>query len=160
MIADIPERNLFMPNYALGRRFAVLLISAMAGGLLGGAGAAQAQTLIGAAAQKSAQADVFIAYENALIDGGLDAAAKHAAPSKVKENQEMLKAFGRHGFEQMRAEKRKARLPPEQRRQQIRKVEVKGDYAYLEAESERKGVLDVAGFEKTADGWKVAPVRR
>ena len=73
---------------------------------------ASAQTLSGAAAQKSPKADVFIAYENALIDGGLDAAAKHAAPSKVKENQEMLKAF------------------------------------------------DAPGFEKTADGWKVAPVRR
>jgi len=121
---------------------------------------ASAQTLTGAAAQKSVQADVFIAYENALIDGGLDAVAKHAAPSKVKENQEMLKAFGAPGFEQMRAEKKKARLAPEQRRQQIKKVEVKGDYAYLEAESERKGVLDVAGFEKTAEGWKVAPVRR
>ena len=48
---------------------------------------AAAQVLTGAAAQKSAQAEVFIAYENALIDGGLDAAAKHAAPSKVKENQ-------------------------------------------------------------------------
>jgi len=121
---------------------------------------AAAQVLTGAAAQKSAQAEVFIAYENALIDGGLDAAAKHAAPSKVKENQEMLKAFGVPGFEPMRAEKKKARLPPEQRRLQIKKAEVKGDYAYLEAESERKGVLDVAGFEKTADGWKVAPVRR
>ena len=121
---------------------------------------ASAQTLIGAAAQKSAQADVFIAYENALIDGGLDAAAKHAAPSKVNENQEMLKAFGAPGFEQMRVEKKKARLPPEERRLQIKKVEVKGDYAYIEAETERKGVLDVAGFEKTADGWKVAPVRR
>jgi len=147
------------------RRFAVLLASAMTAGLLGATGAAKAQgsakqTLTGAAAQNSAQADVFIAYENALIDGGLDAAAKHAAPSKMKENQEMLKAYGRHGFEQMRSEKRKARLPPEQRRQQIKKVEVKGDYAYLEAESERKGVLDVAGFEKTAEGWKVAPVRR
>lgn len=124
------------------------------------AGKGAAQTLTGAAAQKSAQADAFIAYENALIDGGLDAAAKHAAPSKVKENQEMLKVYGRHGFEQMRAEKRRVRLPPEQRRQQIKKVEISGDYAYLEAESERKGVLDVAGFEKTADGWKVAPVRR
>jgi len=77
-------------------------------------GTAMAQTFTGASAQKSAQADVFLLYENALIDGGLDAAAKHAAPSKVKENQEMLKAYGRHGFEQMRAEKRKARLPPEQ----------------------------------------------
>jgi len=121
---------------------------------------ASAQTLTGAAAQKSPQADVFLRYENALIDGGLDAAAKHAAPSKVKENQEMLKAFGADGFKQMQAAKKAARLPDAERRKQIRKVEVKGDYAYLEAESERKGVLDVAGFEKTADGWKVAPVRR
>ena len=147
------------------RRFAVLLASAMAAGLLGATGAAQAQgsakqTLTGAAAQKSTQADVFIAYENALIDGGLDAAAKHAAPSKVKENQEMLKAFGADGFRQMQAAKKAARLPEAERRKQIRKVEVKGDYATLEAESERKGVLDVAGFEKTAGGWKVAPVRR
>ena len=134
---------------------ALFVVSLMAASL-----PASAQTLTGAAAQKSSQADAFIAYENALIDGGLDAAAKHAAPSKVKENQEMLKAFGAPGFEQMRAEKKKARLPPEQRRLQIKKVEVKGDYAYPEAESERKGVLDVAGFEKTADGWKVAPVRR
>ena len=123
-------------------------------------GAAMAQTLTGAAAQKSAQADVFLLYENALIDGGLDAAAQHAAPSKVKENQEMLKAFGADGFKQMQAAKKAARLPDAERRKQIRKVEVKGDYAYLEAESERKGVLDVAGFEKTAEGWKVAPVRR
>jgi len=139
------------------RVVALLLVSVMSAAL---PAAAKAQMLTGAAAQKSAQADVFIAYENALIDGGLDAAAKHAAPSKVKENEEMLKAFGALGFEQMRAEKKKARLAPEERRRQIRKVEVKGDYAYLEAESERKGVLDVAGFERTAAGWKVAPVRR
>jgi hypothetical protein len=85
---------------------ALVALSLMAAGL-----PVLAQTLTGAAAQKSPQADVFLLYESALIDGGLDAAAKHAAPSKVKENQEMLKAFG-------------------------------------------------AGFEKTADGWKVAPVRR
>ena len=60
------------------------------------------------------QADVFLLYENALIDGGLDAAAKHAAPSKMKEYQEFLKAFGATGFDQMRAEKKKARLPPDQ----------------------------------------------
>ncbi|MEP7301109.1 MAG: hypothetical protein ABI699_06230 [Caldimonas sp.] len=150
-----------------GRRRAIIALAAtMTPGLLlfsanarGGA-ARPPQTLTGAAAQKSAQADVFIAYENALIDGGLEAAAKHAAPSKVKENQEMLKAFGAPGFEQMRAEKKKARLAPAERRKQIKKVEVSGDYAYLEAESERKGVLDVAGFEKTGEGWKVAPVRR
>ena len=139
------------------RVVALLVFSAMSAGV---PGAAKAQTLTGAAAQKSPQADVFLLYENALMDGGLDAAAKHLAPSKMKEFQEMLKAFGASGFEQMRAEKKRTRLPPEQRRKQIVKVEVKGDYAYLEAETDRKGVLDISGFEKTADGWKVAPVRR
>lgn len=139
------------------RIVALLLVAAVS---VSAPAAIQAQTLTGAAAQKAPQADVFLRYENALIDGGLDAAAKHAAPSKVKENQEMLKAFGADGFRQMQAAKKAARLPEAERRKQIRKVEVKGDYAYLEAESERKGVLDVAGFEKTADGWKVAPVRR
>ena len=123
-------------------------------------GKAATQTLTGAAAQKSAQADAFIAYENALIDGGLEAAAKFAAPSKVQENQEMVKAFGVEGFKQMQAAKRAARVAPETRRKQIEKVEITGDYAYLEATTDRKGVLDVAGFEKTANGWKVAPVRR
>ena len=136
---------------------ALLLVAAVSAGL---PSAAKAQTLTGAAAQKSPQADVFLLYENALIDGGLEAAANHAAPSKVKENQDMLKAFGADGFRQMQAAKKAGRLPEAERRKQIRKVEVKGGYAYLEAESERKGVLDVAGFEKTAEGWKVAPVRR
>jgi len=121
---------------------------------------ASAQTLTGAAAQKSPQADVLLAYEDALIDKGLEAAAKHAAPSKVKENQEMMKAFGPESFKQMQAARKAERLPEAQRRKQITKVEIKGDYAYLEAETGRKGVLDVAGFEKTAEGWKVAPVRR
>jgi hypothetical protein len=139
------------------RAVALLLVPAVSACL---PAAATAQTLAGAAAQKSPQADVFLLYENALIDGGLEAAANHAAPSKVKENQDMLKAFGADGFRQMQAAKKAARLPEAERRKQIRKVEVKGGYAYLEAESERKGVLDVAGFEKTAEGWKVAPVRR
>jgi len=37
---------------------------------------------------------------------------------------------------------------------------VRGDYATLEARTDRQGVLDVAGFLKTAEGWKVTPVRR
>ena len=37
---------------------------------------------------------------------------------------------------------------------------MRGDYATLEARTDRQGVLDVAGFLKTAEGWKVTPVRR
>ncbi|MET0209692.1 MAG: hypothetical protein ABW220_11675 [Burkholderiaceae bacterium] len=72
----------------------------------------------------------------------------------------MLKAFGKEGFEQMRAERKKTRVAPEVRRKQIRKVEIDGDYAYLEADSDRKPLLDVAGFEKIGSTWKVAKVRR
>ena len=154
--------------FRLRRRVAVFAVLLMSGAPLFSAhaqdraakGTGATQTLKGAAAQKSPQADVFIAYENALIDGGLEAAAKHAAPAKVQENQEMVKAFGIEGFKQMQAAKRAARVPAAERRKQIQKVEITGDYAYLEAETEQKGVPDVAGFAKTADGWKVAPVRR
>jgi hypothetical protein len=147
------------------RGFAVLLLSVMTGGLLGATGAVRAQaaatqTLTGAAAQKSPQADLFIAYEEALLDGGLEAADKYMSPAKRDEVKEMVKAYGMHGFRQMQAEKRKNRVPPEERRKRIQKVEISGDYAYLEAATERKGVLDVAAFLKTADGWKVTPVRR
>jgi len=143
-------------------RRAALLLGVAAWGVASGGALAQGATQIlrGSAAQSSPQADAFIAYENALIDGGLDAAAKHAAPAKVQENQEMLKAFGADGFKQMQAAKRAARVAPAERRKQIRKVEVRGDYAYLEADSGQRGVLDVAGFQKTAEGWMVAPVRR
>jgi hypothetical protein len=48
----------------------------------------------------------------------------------------------------MQAAKKRHGCPMPERRKQIRKVEVKGDYAYLEAESERKGVLDVAGIRE------------
>ena len=123
-------------------------------------GPASAQTLTGAAAQKSAQADVFIAYENALIDGGLAAADKYITQAKRDEFKQLIDGFGMDGFKQMQAEKRRTRVAPAERRKSIQKVEISGDYAYLEAATERKGVLDIAGFQKTADGWKVAPVRR
>lgn len=145
------------------RRLVFFLAAAMSGGMHAGAkaqGAAASQTLTGAAAQKSPQADVFLAYETALIDGGLEAAEKYASPAKVKDNQEMVKAFGLEGFKQMQAERRKNRLSPAERRKQILKVVITGDYAYLEATSERPPLLDVAGFVKTPEGWKVAPVRR
>jgi hypothetical protein len=155
-------------QFDLRRRVAVLAVVLMSGAAVfpahaqdGAAkGKAETQTLRGAAAQKSPQADAFIAYENALIDGGLDAASKYASPAKVQENQEMVKAFGIEGFRQMQAAKRAARVPAAERRKQIEKVEITGDYAVLEARTERKGVLDEAAFLKTVDGWKVTPVRR
>ena len=153
-------RPLRLRRLALGLLAAPLIAGALVLPVRAQPGKAATQTLKGAAAQKSAQADAFIAYENALIDGGLEAAAKFAAPSKVQENQEMVKAFGIEGFKQMQAAKRAARVAPDARRKQIEKVEITGDYAYLEAKTQQKGVLDVAGFERTAAGWKVAPVRR
>ena len=42
-----------------------------------------AQTLLGAKAQKSPQADAFLAYENALIARGLEAARPYMTADKV-----------------------------------------------------------------------------
>lgn len=56
------------------RMFAVLAAIALA------VPASHAQTLTGAQAQKSPQAEAFLAYEKALIAGGLDAAAPYMTP--------------------------------------------------------------------------------
>lgn len=146
-----------MPGFHALRALApaLLVVSLMAA-----SAPAVAQTLTGAAAQKSAQADLFLAYEDALLDGGLEAADKYMSQAKRDEFKQMIEAFGKDGFKRMQDEKRRTRLPPAERRKRIQKVEIKGDYAYLEAATERQGVLDIAGFLKTADGWKVTPVRR
>lgn len=71
----------------------------------------------------------------------------------------MLKVFGADSFKQMQAEKRKTQIVSAELRKLIRKVEIGGDYAYLEARTERQA-LDVARFLKTAEGWKTTPLHR
>ena len=119
--------------------------------------ASHAQTLTGAQAQKSPQAEAFLAYEKALIAGGMDGARPHMTPAKAEDLQSMIKAFGDDGFRQFR-DKMSAGAQGEARRKQIEKVEVKGDYAVLEARDSPSAVT-VQHLARTRDGWKVG-VRR
>ena len=119
--------------------------------------ASHAQTLTGAQAQKSPQAEAFLAYEKALIAGGLDGARPHMTPEKVADLQSMVQAFGDEGFKQF-LEKMRAGAQGEARRKQIEKVDVKGDYAVLEARDSPNAVT-VQHLVRTKDGWKVG-VRR
>ena len=119
--------------------------------------ASHAQILTGAPAQKSPQAEVFLAYSKALIGQGIDAASAYMTPEKLAEMKGMLKQFGEEGFREFQA---KMRNEPqgEARRKQIEKVEVKGDHAVLEAR-DGPGVVSVAHLVRTKDGWKIG-VRR
>ena len=119
--------------------------------------ASHAQILTGAQAQKSPQAEVFLAYSKALIGQGIDAASAYMTPEKLAEMEDMLKQFGEEGFREFQA---KMRNEPqgEARRKQIEKVEVKGDHAVLEAR-DGPSVVSVAFLVRTNDGWKIG-VRR
>ena len=116
--------------------------------------ASHAQTLTGAQAQKSPQAEVFLAYEKALIWQGIDAASPYMTPERLAGMKDMLKQLGAESFKQMQIEKRKSVLQGEARRRQIEKVVVDGDNAVVEARSGPNDV-DVARLVRMKDGWKI-----
>ena len=115
--------------------------------------AANAQTLTGAQAQKAPQAAAFLAYEKALISGGLDAAAPYMTPEKLSELREMAKIWGLDGFKQF-LDRMRTGAQGEARRKQIEKVEIKGERAVLEARDNPNAVT-VQHLEHTKAGWKV-----
>lgn len=129
------------------RVFAVLALIALA------IPASHAQTITGAQAQKSPQADVFLAYEKALIAGGLDAARQYMTPEKLEELNSMVKTWGEQGFQQFLGRMRSG-AQGEARRKQVEKVDVKGEYAVLEARDSPQ-VVTVQYLARTRDGWKV-----
>jgi len=116
---------------------------------------ATAQTLTGAQARKSPQAEVFLAYEKALLWQGIDAAGAHMTAERLEGMKAQIQQFGADGFKQMQAERRKSTPQGEARRKQIEKVVVDGDNAVLEARNGPNDV-DVARLVKTKDGWKIA----
>ena len=122
-----------------------------------GVPASHAQTLTGAQAQKSPQAEAFLAYEKGLLASGMDGARPHMTAEKVADLQSMVRAFGDEGFKQF-LDKMRSGAQGEARRKQIEKVELKGDYAVLEAR-DSPSVVTVQHLVKTPDGWKVG-VRR
>ena len=116
------------------------------------------ETLTGAKAQSSPQAEAFLAYEGAMIAGGLDAASAHMTPEKLEELKGMKEMFGEDGFRQF-VGRMKGGAQGDARRKQIEKVSVTGDYAVLEARDHPNAVT-VIGLAMTAKGWKVAVTKR
>ena len=115
--------------------------------------ASHGQILTGAQAQKSPQADAFLAYEGALLKGGLEAAKPHMTPEKTMDLEMMRKVFGDEGFKQF-LDKMRGGAQGEARRSQIFKVDVKGERAVLEAR-DSPNVVTEQFLLKTKDGWKV-----
>ncbi|MCM8613000.1 hypothetical protein [Accumulibacter sp.] len=114
---------------------------------------ARAQTLSGAQAQKSPPADAFLAYEKALLAGGLEGARPYMTPAKFDELEGMRKSFGEDGFRQF-LDRLRGGAQGAARRKQIEKVEVKGEQAMLEAR-DGPNVLTVQFLARTSEGWKV-----
>jgi hypothetical protein len=122
------------------------------------AAAAKPQTLTGAQAQKSPQADVFLAYEKALLNDGIDAASVYMTPERLADMQEMLKQFGPEGFKDFQAKMRASAPQGEARRKQIETLVVEGDSAVLTART-GPNMLDEVRFVRTKDGWKISKGR-
>lgn len=120
----------------------------------GGQTLAGLQTLRGAQAQKSPQAEVFLAYEKALLWQGLDAASTYMTPEKLADMRSMIEQFSADGFKEFQTRRRASTPRGEARRRQIEKVVVEGDSAVLEARSGPHDVA-VARLAKTKDGWKI-----
>ena len=130
-----------------------LLELAVLAALFLGTTASHAQQLTGEQARSSPQAGAFLAYENALITGGLDAAKPYMTADKVADLEGMAAAFGEDGFKQF-LDRMASGAQGEERRKQIQKVEVNGDRAVLEARDNPNAVTE-QHLARTAEGWKV-----
>lgn len=119
---------------------------------------AKPQTLTGAQAPKSPQADVFLAYEKALLNDGIDAASVYMTPERLADMQEMLKQFGPESFKEFQAKMRSVTPLGEARRKQIEALVVDGDTAVLTARS-GPNMLDEVRLVRTKDGWKIGKGR-
>ena len=117
------------------------------------ASAAGAQTLKGEAAQKSPQADAFLAYEHALIEGGLKAAIPYMTPEKLADLNGMAEIFGEEGSNEFLARMRGG-AQGEARRRQIMSVAIDGDHAVLEARDGPNTTTE-QHLDRTRDGWRV-----
>lgn len=114
---------------------------------------AEAQTLTGEAARKSPQADAFLAYEHALIEGGLKAAIPYMTSAKLADLKGMAEMFGEEGFNEFLARMRGG-AQGEARRKQIMSVAIDGDHAVLEARDDPNTVTE-QHLDRTKDGWRV-----
>ena len=112
-------------------------------------------TLTAAEAQTSPQADVLIAFEQALVEQGIDAAGAWMTADKLADMRAALRDLGEDSFKEFQASQR-ANVPMgEARREQIERVNIDGDYAEVGAVNGDFG-LHVARLLRSADGWKIS----
>jgi len=113
------------------------------------------RTIIGAEARNSPQARVFVAFEQALGEKGLDAAGVYLTPEKLAEMRATIKRVGAATFQEFQERRRASTPQGEARRKQVERVDIDGDYARLRAGTGLDN-LHTALFVKTMDGWKIA----
>jgi len=117
------------------------------------------RTLSGAQAQQSPQAEVFLAYDKALltqgIDAAMDAARVHMTAEKLAAMKDNLKQLGEAGFKEFQTQRRKITAQDDARRRQIENVVVDGDIAVLRLRAGPNG-QGVVSLSETLGGWKIA----
>ena len=114
-----------------------------------------AQTLTAAQAQKSPQADTFLAYEKALYTQGLEAAGAYMTPERLAASRESVKQFGEAKLKEMIAQMAKSTPQGEARRKQIEKMVLDGDYAVLTVRENAQFTSEPT-LLRTKGGWKLS----
>lgn len=114
------------------------------------------QTLSGAQAQKSPQAEVFLAYEKAFFSQGTDAASAYMTPERLDVLRDYIKQRGVEAVKKELEATGKVVPQGEARRKQIESVVVDGDNAVLKVRSKPTWVQEFR-LVKIKDGWKIAP---
>ncbi len=113
------------------------------------------RTITGMAAQDSPQAAVFVAFEQALVDHGLDAAGAYLTTAKLADLRGRVERFGEASFTAFRKAQRARTAPGEARRRQIERVNVDGDHAEVVARSGPDSVHTALLIKITGE-WKIA----
>ena len=113
------------------------------------------RTITGLEAQSSPMADAFVAFEQALVEQGLDAAGAFMTPEKLAELRARIARLGEQSFREFQAARRESTLRGEARRRQIERVDIDGDHAQVGARS-GPDAWHTALLVKTQGVWRVA----
>ncbi len=132
----------------------VMLVGTVGIGAQAGTPAAESTTRTGAMAQYSPQADVFLQFEEALLDHGIDATAPYVTPARMAQMKSDLAQFGADGFREFQQQMRAATPCGDARRAQIESLVVTGDKAVLNARS-GPHMVDEVHLAKVGNDWKI-----
>jgi hypothetical protein len=111
--------------------------------------------ITGAEAQRSPQAEVFIAFEKALVGQGLDAAGAYMTSARLADTRARIQRSGEASFKEFLDQRRANKPRGEARRKQIWRVDIDGNYAEVGAQT-GPDIEDTAVLVRTKDGWKIA----